>query len=170
MIWNITLPRSLKLFQKGWNVSAFTIAQTSSLIIRLRYHNHYRKATRARAQSCAIALYAPGTVLSSFNHCRNAPSITRLRSSFRSLATVSTAEITSLSKRILTAERPGCIGGRPAPGRGPPSLLFFLVATLVFSCFGGGILENGTETQKQEQYRPQVNDIRWERRSLRLLA
>jgi hypothetical protein len=70
---------------------------------------------------------------------------------------VSTAEITSLSKRIFTAERPGCIGGRQAPGRGSPSLLFFLVATLVLSCFGGGILENGTETQKQEQYRPQVN-------------
>ena len=79
--------------------------------------------------------------------------MTRLRSSFRSLAIVSTAEITSLSKRILTAERPGCIGGRPAPGRGPPSLLFFSVATLVLLCFGGGILENGTETQRQEQYR-----------------
>jgi hypothetical protein len=79
---------------------------------------------------------------------------------------VSTAEITSLSKRILTAERPGCIGGRPAPGRGPPGLLFFLVATLVLPCFGGGILENGTETQNQEQYRPQVNDVRWKRRSL----
>jgi len=36
-------------------------------------------------------------------------------------------------------------------------------------CFGGGILENGTETQKQEQYRPQANDVRWKRRSLRLL-
>ena len=115
----------------------------------------------------ALFLYTPGAVLSSFNHCRNAPSITRLRSSFRSLATVSTAEITSLSKRILTAERPGCIGGRPAPGRGPPGLLFFLVATLVLPCFGGGILENGTETRKQEQYRPQVNDVRWKRRSLR---
>ena len=76
---------------------------------------------------------------------------------------MSTAEITSLSKRIFTAERPGCIGGRPAPGRGPPSLLFFLVATLVLSCFGGGILENGTETQRQEQYRPQVN-VRWKPR------
>jgi hypothetical protein len=118
----------------------------------------------------ALLLYTPGAVLSSFNHCRNAPSITRLRSSFRSLATVSTAEITSLSKRILTAERPGCIGGRPAPGRGPPGLLFFLVATLVLPCFGGGILENGTETQKQEQYRPQVNDVRWKRRSLRTHA
>ena len=77
---------------------------------------------------------------------------------------MSTAEITSLSKRIFTAERPGCIGGRPAPGRGPPSLLFFLVATLVLSCFGGGILESGTETQRQEQYRPQVNDVPWEPR------
>src|SRR5262249_55746437 len=96
-----------------------------------------------------------------FNHSLNAPSITRLRSSFRSLATLSTMEITSLSKRILTAERPGCIGGRPAPGRGPPSLLFFLVETLVLSCFGGGILENGTETQTQQQYRPQVNDVRY---------
>src|SRR5215469_3642268 len=76
----------------------------------------------------------------------------RLRSSFSSLAAVSTAEITSLSRRILTADRPGCIGGRPAPGRGPPSLLFFLVVTLVLPCFGGGILENGTQTQTQEQY------------------
>ena len=98
------------------------------------------------------ALYVPGSVLSSLSHCRNAPSITRLRSSFCSLAAVSTAEITWLSKRILTADRPGCIEGRPAPGRGPPNLLLFLVATLVLPCFGGGILENGTETQTQEQY------------------
>jgi AraC-like DNA-binding protein len=83
---------------------------------------------------------------------------------------VSTAEITSLSKRIFTAERPGCIGGRPAPGRGPPGLLFFLAATLALPCFGGGILENGTEAQKQEQYRPQANDVRWKRRSLRTHA
>ena len=169
MIWNITLPRSLRLFQKGGTCTAFTRARTPSLIIRLRYHNHLGKQY-ALPVDHARALYTPGAVLSSFNHCRNAPSITRLRSSFRSLATVSTAEITSLSKRILTAERPGCIGGRPAPGRGPPGLLFFLVATLVLPCFGGGILENGTEAQKQEQYRPQANDVRWKRRSLRTHA
>src|SRR5262249_24327689 len=111
-----------------------------------------RKAIRVPPSNHArSALYVPGTVLSSLSHCRNAPSITRLRSSFCSLAAVSTAEITWLSKRILTADRPGCIGGRPAPGRGPPSLLFLLVVTLVLPCFGGGILENGTETQTQEQ-------------------
>ena len=79
--------------------------------------------------------------------------MTRLRSSFCRVAIVSTAEITSVSKRILTAARLGCIGGRPAPGRGPPSLVFFLVeALVVLLCFGAGILENGTETQTQEQY------------------
>src|SRR5260370_30845986 len=158
MIWNIRPPGSLRLFQKGGTCTAFTRARTPSLIIRLRYHNHLGKQY-ALPVDHACAPYTPGAVLSSFNHSRNAPSITRPPSSFRSLTTVSTAEITSLSKRILTAERPGCIGGRPAPGRGPPGLLFFLVATLVLPCFGGGILENGTETQKQEQAGARFTEI-----------
>jgi hypothetical protein len=41
----------------------------------------------------------------------------------------------------------------------PSQRLFFLVVTLVLPCFGGDFLENGTETQTQEQYST-VNNIK----------
>jgi hypothetical protein len=59
----------------------------------------------------------------------------------------------------LTADGPVVSEDVQRQGGGPPSLLFFLVVTLVLPCFGGGILENGTETQTQEQYST-INNIK----------